>query len=67
MAMRAVAIGGTAILAIVGLKIVMALLGMVVGLLSFVLFTVIPLALIGFLIYKAVCWVRRQDTAEEPV
>lgn len=65
MAMRAVAIGGTAILAIVGLKIVMALLGMVVGLLSFVLFTVIPLALIGFLIYKAVCWVRNQDPAEE--
>jgi len=65
MAMRAVAIGGTAILAIVGIKIVMALLGMVVGLLSFVVFTVLPLALIGYLIYKAFCWARPKDTLEE--
>lgn len=65
MAMRAVAIGGTAILAIIGLKIVMALLGMVVGVFSFLLFTVLPLLLIGYLIYKAIGWVRTEDGAEE--
>jgi hypothetical protein len=63
--MRAVAIGGTAILAIVGLKIVMALFGLVVGVLSFLLFTVLPLLLIGFLIYKAACWLRTEESAEE--
>jgi hypothetical protein len=65
MAMRAVAIGGTAILAIIGLKIVMALLGMVVGVFSFILFTVLPLLLIGYLIYKAIGWVRTEDAAED--
>lgn len=64
--MRAVAIGGTAILAIVALKLIMGLLGMVVGLLSFVVFTVLPLMLIGFLIYRAVCWARGpKDTIED--
>lgn len=67
MAMRAVAIGGTAILAIVGLKLVMALLGMVVGVISFLLFTVLPLLLIGFLIWKVVCWMKPKETAEDPL
>ena len=56
MAMRAVAIGGTAILAIVGLKLVMALL-----------ITVLPLLLIGFLIWKVFCWMKPKETAEDPI
>ncbi|MEN8376613.1 MAG: hypothetical protein ABFS34_14290 [Gemmatimonadota bacterium] len=63
--MRAVTIGGAGILAIIGLKIVMGLLGMVMGLISFLVFTVLPLALIGFLVYKAFGWFGSNGSAEE--
>lgn len=55
---------GAVVAALVALRMVLGLLGVVVGLVSFLLFTVIPLAIIGWLVVKLVRWIKRKPAFE---
>jgi high-affinity Fe2+/Pb2+ permease len=47
------------ILAIVALRIALVVVGVAIGLASFLLFTVLPLVLVVWLVVKAVQWLNR--------
>ncbi|MBB4636787.1 hypothetical protein [Longimicrobium terrae] len=47
------------ILAIVALRIALVVVGVAIGLASFLLFTVLPLVLVVWLVVKAVQWLSR--------
>lgn len=51
--------GGVGVMALVALKMLLALVGVVVGLFSFVIFTVLPLALLTWVVWKGVQWATK--------
>ncbi|MGH7476707.1 MAG: hypothetical protein ACRELD_10485 [Longimicrobiales bacterium] len=58
---------GVVVALVVGLKLLTALLGMVIGFVSFLLFTVVPIALITWLVVKLVKSVKRRPAYQPPV
>lgn len=55
---------GAVVAAIVALRMVLGLLGVVLGLASFVLFTVVPLAILGWIVLRIIRWFRRKPAYE---
>ncbi|HUH12651.1 MAG TPA: hypothetical protein VMK65_06055 [Longimicrobiales bacterium] len=51
--------GGVGVMALVALKMLMAVVGLVVGLFSFLIFTVLPLVLLGWVVWKVVQWATK--------
>ena len=51
--------GGVGVMTLVALKMLLALVGVVMGLFSFVIFTVLPLALLTWVVWKAVQWATK--------
>ena len=51
--------GGVGVMSLIALKMLMGLLGLVVGLFSFLIFTVVPLVLLGWVVWKGVQWATK--------
>lgn len=56
--------GGTAVVVLVALRLVMKLLGLLFGAASFLLFTVLPLVVVGWLLVKLVRSLNRKPEPE---
>jgi hypothetical protein len=55
--------GVLAAIGLVTIKVIMALVSGVMALISFIIFTILPIALIGWLLLKLVGYLKKEDTA----
>jgi hypothetical protein len=55
--------GVLAAIGLVTIKVIMALVSGVMALVSFIIFTILPIALIGWLLLKLVGYLKKEDTA----